>query len=288
MPGFFNTAEYTDAADRGQKVGFSFRKTPTQASVAGHWVDLSLTTGNPNANYYVGTELTAKPFEHIDAGKFVGLYHGDAKSPAKKYLHRLTIISSTAALIGLYKMLDYVLFYPFIDMDSAEPQVMDNTLTLPRHVTGHGVRAMMVAVSPSAGGGSFTFDYVNQDGEAKTSPTISCGTTAHSIANIIGSQPGTVANNGPFLPLAGGDTGIRSITSLTNIVLNGGLAALVLVKSLHDLPLREVSTPKETEAVREKFTPAEIEDGAYLNLIMNCAGSVAGGTVTGTGDIIWN
>jgi len=33
-------------------------------------------------------------------------------------------------------MCDYLLFYPQVDMDSVDPQAMDNTVTLPRYESG--------------------------------------------------------------------------------------------------------------------------------------------------------
>ena len=42
--------------------------------------------------------------------------------------------------------LDYLLYYPFIDMDAAgEDQTMTNGVTLPRFTDGAGVRMMAVA-----------------------------------------------------------------------------------------------------------------------------------------------
>ena len=37
-------------------------------------------------------------------------------------------------------LLDYLMFYPLIDLDDDVEQVMDNTVTLPRYDDGAGVR----------------------------------------------------------------------------------------------------------------------------------------------------
>lgn len=291
MPGFPRVTEYGNAALSGQRRPFSFRKTPAQASVANWWVDLSMTTGNPIANYYAASPLAANVLAHktVEANpKFLGLYHGDDVAPKRKFLAQLNLTTPTAGLLGHYKLLDYLLYYPFIDMDSTDQQDMDNTEVLTRSVDGEGVRAMMVALTPSTGGGRFSYTYVNQDGVTKTSPTLFCNPTAASISNIVTSQPAGVAGTGPFLPLNGGDTGIKQILSVTNTVLNGGLVVICLVKPLADIALREINTPKEDEYLSGKFVPPEIEDQAYLNFIVNCAGSVAGGTLVGHGVVIWN
>jgi hypothetical protein len=291
MSGFARGADYAQAALRGQRSSFAFRKTPAQASVANWWVDLSMTTGVPIANYYAASPLTATVLKHktVEARpKFLGVYHGDDVAPKKKFLASLALTTPSSALLGHYKLLDYLLFYPFIDMDSAEQQDMDNTEVLTRSTSGEGVRAMMVALTPSVGSGQFTYSYINQDDEVRVSPTLFCNTTAASISNIVTSQPATVAGTGPFLPLNAGDTGIKQIISVTNTILNGGLTAICLVKPIADIALREINTPKEDEYLSEKFGPPEIEDQAYLNLIVNCAGSVAGAVLAGHGSIIWN
>lgn len=284
MVGFSAVSSYVNAMLNGQESFCSFRKVPSQASTAGMWVDISMTAGNPLPNYYASSPLVA---DTLDGMK--GIFHGSNKSPSAKYLTEVGLVTPTAGLVGAYKLLDYVLYYPFIDMDSTDEQTMDNTVTLPRYETGEGLMAIMVAAAPTTGGGSFTFNYVNQDGASKTSPTITCDTTATSIASLITSRPG-VANvgYGPFLRLDAGDTGIRSITSLTMVVPNGGLAALVLVKPIADFAIREINTYAEASFLDRRPGPPRIYDGAYLNFIMNCAATVAAGQLSGHARFVWN
>ncbi len=242
-----------------------------------------MAAGNPPPNYYASAPLVADTLND-----FRGIFHGDDKSPASNHLTGLELITPTAGLVGRFELLDYLLYYPFVDLDDTTTQTMDNTVALPRYAGGVGVRAMLVAVAPTTGGGSFTFDYVNQDGVAKTAPTQSCSVAASNIASIVTSEQGTAAGGQVFLRLDSGDTGIQSITSWTQIVSAGGLGSLVLVKPLATLAIREINTPSEMK--RPNMTPGapRIYDGAYLNLIMNCAGSVAAGTLTGRADFTWS
>jgi len=283
MAGFRNIRAITDAELAGKSSFCSFRKVPSQASTAGRWVDLSMAAGNPVPNYYVGDVLTATLLE---GGK--GIYHGDDKSPSSKHIAQLGLTTPTAALVGQYSLLDYLIFYSFIDMDDTDTQLMDNTVTLPRYTDGSGVMAMAVCVAPTTGSGSFTFDYINECGIAKTSPTQFCDTTASSISNIVTSAPGTVAGNGKFLTLADGCNGIQRITSVTMLVPNGGLMAIVLVQPLGDSVIREINTTTELEFVTGRPGLPRIQDGAYLHLIMNCAGSVAAGQLSGYAKFIWS
>jgi hypothetical protein len=284
MVGFSAISAYADAMLNGQTSFCSFRKVPSQASTAGMWVDLSMTAGNPLPNYYASSPLVAATLDGMR-----GIFHGGDKAPSNMYLAEVGLVTPTAGLVGAYKMLDYVLYYPFVDMDSTDEQTMDNTVTLPRFADGAGVLAMMVAAAPTTGGGSFTFNYINQDGVEKTSPTIVCNTSATSIASIITSRPSaTNAGYGPFLRLSDGDTGIRSIVSTTMIVPNGGLATIVLVKPVADFAIREINTYAEATFVDRRPGPPRIYDGAYLNFIMNCAATVAAGQLSGHARFVWN
>ena len=283
MAGFRNIRALGSAFDEGRTHSCSFRKVPSQASTAGRWVDLSMAAGNPVPNYYASAPLAASTL-----GAFQGIFHGDAKSPASKHLTELNLTTPTAALVGVYRLLDYLVYYPFVDLDDTDAQVMDNTTPLPRYATGAGVRPMLVSVAPTIGGGSFTFDYVNQDGVSKTAPTQSFSVASANIASIITSERGTAAGGRVFLALADGDTGVRSITSWTNIVSNGGLGALVLAKPLADVAIREINTPAEMSWPNMQPGAPRIYDGAYLNFIMNCAATVAAGTLSGRASFAWS
>lgn len=283
MTGFGNVKAYVDAVNGGRAHFCSIRKVPSQASVAGWWVDLSMAAGNPLPNYYASAPLVAATLDG-----FRGVFHGADKAPATKHLTGLGLVTPTAGLVGQYTLLDYLLYYPFVDGDDADVQVMDNTVALPRYADGEGVQVMAVAVAPTTGNGVFTFDYVNQDGVPKTSPPQGCSTTAANIASLVTSQPAVANGIGPFLQLAGGDTGVRAITSVQFSVLNGGLIALVLVKPLADAAVREINTTAEVSYVNRRPGPPRVHDGAYLNFIMNCAATVAAGTLAGFGTFTWS
>lgn len=283
MAGFRNIREYATSMTDGHVHTCSLRKVPSQASVAGYWVDLSMAGGNPKPNYYASAPLAAATLDG-----FNGIFHGDAKTPANKALMDIALCTPTAGLVGQYKLLDYLLYYPFIDLDDTDPQAMTNSVELPRYADGVGVEAMLVCVAPTVGGGSFTFDYIDTDDVQRTSPVIPFNTTATNIASIVTSQQ-AVANGGNlFLPTLGGK-GIKRVVSFTCRSVSGGLAALVLVKPLSGLAVREVSVTAEASYASMRFPgPPRIVDGAYLNLVMNCAGSVAAGTLTGVVRFAWN
>jgi len=285
VAGFANIREFATTHEEGRTVVSHCRKLPGAAmvSTAGWWVDLSMGGGNPLTNYYAGSPLAAST---LDGTR--GIWHGTDKSPQETFLTGMALNTITAGLVGHYKLLDYLLFYPFVDGDATDEQAMDNSVTLPRYATGEGVYAMLVATGASTGGGVFKYNYIDSAGNPQTSPTIPCSVAAANVASIVTSEPATAAGGNLWLPMASGTKGIRSITSLTYSVPNGGVCALVLVKPLLDHTILELNTPHEVNLIREGYRLPRVVDGAYLNLIMKCAATVASSTLTGRFEFAWN
>jgi hypothetical protein len=278
-----NVSTYVAAATGGKISSATIRKVPSQASTASWWVDLSMAAGIPTPQFYASEPLVAATLNPMR-----GVNHGDNKAPAEKYLQSWELMTPSTAFVGTFFLLDYLLYYPFIDLDSVDPQDLDNTVPLSRYVDGDGVMAMFVCAAPTVGGGSFTYSYINQDGNPKTSPVISYTSAAASISNVVTSQPGVNAGIGPFLPLASGDDGIRAITSVTNVTGTGGLGTLVLVKPIASHAIWEINTAHEVEYVRDRPNLPRIYDGAYLNMVVQCSASVAASTLVGRLTTVWS
>lgn len=281
MAGFSSVRAYIDAIRGGRETFASFRKIPSQATAAGTWADLSMAGGSPVPNYYASDPLVGAVLN-----KYRGIFHGDDKAPDFKFLTEIALTTPTATMLGQYKLLDYVLYYPFIDMDALDVQPMDNPVPLPRYETGDGLMAIAVCCAPTTGLGSFVFEYVNQDGVTRTSPTQFC-TASVNIASLVTGQPANASGVGPFLSLARGDTGIRQINNVTMLTANGGLMSIVLVRPITDIAIKEINTTSEVSLVHFKPGPPRILDGAYLGLICNVAGSIAGGTLFGHARYTW-
>lgn len=243
-----------------------------------------MASGNPVPNYYAATPLAAAT---LDTEK--GIWAGSNVSPAQKHLKNFVIMSPTAnAAPSTWFLMDYLVYYPFIDLDAVgEEQVMDNTVTLPRYATGAGVKMFMVNVAPTVGGGQFTVNYTNSDGVAgRVTPTQFC-----SAATNIATFTATTENASgfqPFIPLQAGDSGVRSVESVTVSVANGGLAALVLAYPIRQTTIREITAARELESIREVPSAPRIYDGAYLNLIGNTpTGSIASAIIAGYAEFVW-
>ena len=284
MAGFPNSASIKAAFEAGRVVRSSFRKLPSQTTVTQWWSDFSMSAGTPPLNFY-----TTNPLDAAVLNGFKGIYRGDDVSPAAKCLQYLSLMTPTAGLVGKYKLLDYVLYYPTIDLDDTGTQSMDNTVTLPRYTDGDNLNVMLVNTVPTAGtGGTFTFSYINQDGVAKTSPIQNISSASSGITSIPSSQPAIAGNTGPFLTLAAGDRGVRSITAWNSLSPLGGFGTLVLVRCLADIEIREVNTVNYVTFPMHDAGMPVIPDGAYLGLIGSCSATVAGGILMGAATFVWS
>ena len=201
-----------------------------------------------------------------------------------EHLYRLTAISLTTTAVPLPMILcDYLLYYPFIDMSSTDPQTMIVGETQTRYTDGVGVQMMAVEVASQLGGVQFNVGYTNSDGVAgRVTPNVTCNTQV-SIGTIITTAPATAGTAGPFLPLQAGDKGVRSVQSVTFLTGDVGLITLVLVKPLASLNIYDITGPAEKEYLTA--TPGslpEIQNDAYLNFIVHPAGTLSAAPLFGT------
>lgn len=289
MP-FRNIKDYIDAFKEGRMVQGFFRKVPGNASVAGWWTDLGMAAGNPMPNYYASEPLKAAVL--TEAGKIMGIYHGDVKTPYELYLADMMVTSPSSGMVGLHRLMDYVMYYPFIDGDDTDTQVVFNNSddpllpVLPRYTTG-GLNAYLVAQAPTIGGGSYTITYLNQNGVLKTSPTNYYSATGAGMGAVVSAnQPAGAGGRNIHVILDGTDT-ITKLISFTNIVPNGGLCALVLACPLAQITLSEINTPAELSFVNMRPAPPRIYDNAYLAFMSNTGASVAAGILTGRLNFVW-
>jgi hypothetical protein len=273
------------AYEQGKFTYATFRKVSAIASTAGYWVDLSMTTGNPTPNYYVGGELEAT----IPTSWYKkGLWHGGDVSPDKKFLHKITMIGTGATSTPAPLILcDYLLYYPLIDMDSTDIQPFDNTTTLPRYTDGLGVQAFLVATNPYIGGQAFQINYTNSDGVSGRVSKISLTNTSTFIGTIVNSHTAGLNQYSAFIQLMAGDKGIRSVESITFMGANGGLACLVLVKPIATMMIREVGAFSEFDFIKDKPSFPRIYDGAYLNFLVMPPGTIASAPYIGEITTIW-
>ena len=284
---FRNLKEIVDAEEAGASRLFSFRKSPSQASTAGVWFDLSMSPGNPVPNYYAASPLVSVAMRQSTD---VGLFHGSNVSPAKKALTRFTIMSNSATGLPMPIILcDYLVYYPFIDEGTTDEQFVTNSVSLPRYSNGNGVQIMAVSVAPRTSGQQFIVNYTNSNGVSGRVTEAVFQNSAASNGSVISSTVSNTISAIPFLPLQRGDSGVRSIESVTMLGSDVGLFTLVLVKPLLQTMLLEQTAPVEVNTLTDKgLLMPEIQDDAYLNLICLPNGSLSGVTLVGDLKYVWN
>lgn len=254
------------------------------AYTAGRWYDFSTLAGSPVANTFAGTALAAVA---PSASSGFGLFHGDNVTPDTKHVLNVGAVGVVATAVpGTLMLVDMCLYYPGISMALATAQVLNNTATLTRYTDGVGLRPYLV-IQTSSGATAHAIDntpvtgtsYTNQLGTAgRVHPgTIAC--TASAITPHI-THSGTAANNfGPFLPLAAGDTGVRSYQQFKLTASStAGTAALVLAKPLLTLPLTTAGVYSERDLLNQLPSLPRIQDGACLTWLFFPGAATAAST----------
>ena len=289
MAGFKSVREIIDQAYTGGKNWYTvWRKTPAMATTLGVWFDISFAPGTPRPNYKIGSELTATYFN----GEY-GIYHGSPiTDDGFKFLHKFTIGCASANVVpGTFMLCDYLMFYPFNDMDNTDTQIFKPVAPaiptpLPRYVDGDGVKAFLVATNPYIGGQPFQITYTNQDGTAGRVSEWANTNILTNIATIVNSGIGATLR-APWIQLQGNDRGIRSVQDITFLNPNGGLATLVLVKPIATIVCSDVQCVSETDFLIDWPSLPKIYDGAFLSLICAPAGSAAAVPIYGDLTTIW-
>ena len=225
------------------------------------------------------------------------------------YKHVMSMEMSTVTATGAPAWLilvDMLMYYPGIDMNSGSQQVMTNVATLPRYTDGRGVKMFLEATTAlGATAVNFSsaqtvpangFTYTDADGTPNSylPGTIAIGAAAGSRALQSIVHSGLAANTfGPFIPMAAGDTGVRSVENfqMTAGTASASTAALVLCKPLATIPLISSTAPATTAVLRDFIfnMPGfpQVYDGACLSFLV-CPGQAAvTATWQGILDFVW-
>lgn len=296
--GFASLDDMTSEMTSGKTWRADWNKiTGTVAYTAGNWYDLSQPAGNPVANTWTGTALNAQV--PTEASGF-GLYHGGDVSSDTKHIVNLGAWSAVATAVpGVLMLVDVCLYYPGINGLITSAQTLVNSNTLTRYTTGAGLRAFVVSTAltgTSAGTPVMTMSYTNQAGTAGKALGATINWTA-GAANV--PTPGKIVHSGvaannhaPFLPLASGDTGIRSVQTVTVSTAYTGATVstncLVLCKPLATIPIVTAAVAGERNLVMQLPSMPRIYDGACLTwLYFPGAATAANTSIMGYVDFAW-
>jgi hypothetical protein len=262
-----------------------FLKTTLPAGVAGRWVDHSVGAGQPLYNAYVGTQLEFTPL--VGAGNR-SVYMGPSTGAAK-FIQTMQVGAASGPQTVL--LLDYLGFYPLLDGDTTDAQLLDNAQTLPRYTSGEDVQAFLVAQVPmtAAAQASVTMSYTNSTGASGRSVTF--GIYGEDTIGRLVCQTAVNAGAGglaPFVPLANGDGGIRSVQSLTLSTATGGLFNLVLARPIASVQVFQDGVVAEKNFVREGLPLPRVENGAFLQFLSLRGTANAAAPFRGFLDFAWS
>lgn len=233
-------------------------------------------------NIIVRRLLAFTPYTDAAKGREAGIWHGGNVSSSKKHL--LNIGCTTTAAVGagaVVYIVDLLGAYPKIASQSASVQNLDNTLTLPRYTDGKGVRAFFSCNTANGTGSSnHTYSYTNSSSTSGRSPSTVIAGTASAITGHMPHTGVAAGNYGPFLPLAGGDDGVKSVQSFQNSVSSGsvGYFDLVLCKPLAFIPVTTAFITAERDLLTQLPSLPQIYDGAVLGIIIQSGAVIASGT----------
>lgn len=281
-----SVADVADAVEQGRHhIQHFYRAALPNPGANLLFADASVAPGTPAYNAYLGNALEATP---LVGQRNTSIYTGPALPTQERYLLALSLTeASTTVFLPTSLFLDYLLAYPFIDLDSTDQQDLTNTASLPRYADGDGVRAMLVQLTPGAvASANVTITYTNTEGASKT---VTGAARSSATIGVLASADSTATTaTGVFLPLASGDKGVQSVQSVQLSAGIGGFAVLVLVKPLVMLAGNEVTSTIEKNFIREQAGLPRIHEGAFLNFVYNQSGSTANnGPIVGQAQFIW-
>lgn len=228
------------------------------------WANPSFASGQPPYDARVGTAGTFTPAVALrnDAVHFPPVGAGQ-----ERRLSSVTLWSNQATYNGPGSVLVYDLlgYYPLLDGDSTDEQLMDNTLALPRYAGGEGVFPVLVShVAPALQDGLMVMGYTNSQGQAR-SVTVGVPNNGNGLV-CSGVRAAAVADVGPAtVALDGADAGVRRIDSVTYLTPPGGLHCLYLIKPLATLVLGDNNLAVEKEFYgKAALHCPRVHDGAWL------------------------
>jgi hypothetical protein len=270
----------------GKRIPRLFQQNATTAPVAANWYSMLPVGGIPGSHTFPANSLAYQTLTDASTGV---LTHGGNVSTDTKHILNLMAMASAGSPPPVVMVVDIGGYYgPFTQSISAQtftgtPQTRYDTL---------GGWQMCLINSGTAMGATAsnitTLTYVDQGGASSTIPTTpSVAVTASTVAPTATLGARVITSiAGPFIPLAAGDTGVRSVTNITFSAANTGNMALLLVRTLATIPCPTANVPAERDLVMQLASLPRVFDGAALSFLVYFP-AATGATITGNLDFGW-
>lgn len=255
----------------------------------GQWHDWSFASGQPAYDARIGDALTFTPA--IAAGNDA-IYFPAKASDQERAILSLDIVttpSSTGQTNVEFVLCDVLGWYPLIDGDSTDTQVLDTLVSLPRY---SGAQMVLVNhVAPALAPADMIVTYENQSGGTSS-------VTWRAVPNGVNKVSYTTAANGTSGPLlcqlAAGDREARRVIDITFTSAPGGLWAIYMVKPLVNFANRGGVPTITTTATAEKhmtfqnaFNMPRVLDGAWLGMFFMPNGNARTVALYGNIQFVW-
>lgn len=244
------------------------------------------------------TSLTSASQIITDTNNQGALYHGGNVSTDTKHLLNMAAVTAVATGVPAVLMLvDLLQVYPFLDANNLTTQTLTNQNAQNRYANGLGVRGFVVPNRLSATIGAVAHNlqlsYTNQASVAARAMPVTVSATASLAATLFKlTHTGLAANQyGPFLPMAQGDQGIKSVEEFKLSAASGTANTfydLIMCKPLATIPLTTASVAAERDLVNQLPSMPQIKDGACLGWLY-FAGAATGANTNfyGSLDLGW-
>ena len=287
MPGF---ASYDDLIAEittgGKRLPLPFQIGHTGAPTAPNWYIPFSVGGIPGPHTFPANSLAFQTLTDASSG---ALGHGGNKSTDQKHLISALALASAGSPPPMLMAVDIGGYYgPFVQV--AGSQTFTGSPPT-RYDTLGGWKMVLVntAVMGATVSNITVLTYVDQDGNAgqlmPTTPTVTPLVSSAAPSTTVGNR--VITNiGGPFIPLAAGDSGVRSVTNITFSAANTGNMALVLVRPLFTIPLPAANVPAERDLVMQLASLPRIYDGAFINFLIYFP-AATGANFTGILDAAW-
>lgn len=249
----------------------------TTAHTAGVWYLLNQGGGNPAAGTILGTGTNLAFQATSDStATAAGIQHGGnvgGGTGFKQIINASAFSAAATTMPAVFMLVDMLGFYPITTVTTTGAQTLNNSVSLPRYTDGAGVQAILVpSTVMGAGTPTCTLTYTNSGGTgSKTTPSTPALPLINATAPV--SQvcySGTGSGKyGPFMPLANGDAGIRSVQSINfSATMTSGVQNLILCKPLLTLPMTTIGVAAERDLLNQVPSLPRVYDGANLQWLM--------------------
>jgi hypothetical protein len=257
---------------KGYRADWQKSSFATTAHTAGVWYSLFRGGGNPAADtiFGTGTNLAFRALTDATANA-TGIPHGGDVTSFKVLLNAAAQTAAATVAPCVLMLVDLLGFYNITTVTTTGDQALNNTVTLPRYTDGAGVQAFLTpSTVMGAGTPNIRLTYTDSGATAGnlTPATLPIGNTAAPVTQIVYSGTGA-GKYGPFIPLAAGDAGIRSVQQFNlSATYTSGVLNLVLCKPLMTLPITTLGVTAERDLVNQFASMPKIYNGACLAWLM--------------------